>query len=613
MVLTAMAAAALGATRATGSGTVAAAAVQEVWRMVQEEREVAAWASDTSSEVVWTHADTLAGGHGGEEVDMLAKVEQLRAANAALKQTLGVEACAAPKTCLANAATPDGTPANFQNGIFETVATGRRAVGPETYYVGEEQAADGGKWWPEGHFSPRGITSTPTTAAKTTPRARPACRPACPGPGGKVDGGLVDEVVVVDLEVKVEDLVVDDVWLWWLAGGPGGPEDVVEEEGDDEEDRAEGEGDDEEDGPGGPKDVVEEEGDDEVDRAEGEGEGNLVVMKVEDLVVDDVWLWLAGGPGGPEDVVEEVEEVGGDEEDRAEGEGQGGDDDDGGREPCRKLSIQVQGGSRLKESSGCLALKYSESESALARPSQGKVDGDGALVAQLMEAIETKSWRNWWRRNRGGTSIEVAGAHPCTTLTAEVCKVATDTLGGGQVEAEALVTTIMDLLQQCGERGLVEEVSILERVLAEVEAGDIADDITDENVELVKRIVALEKLQAEQGTGGDGGLGTAELVDAAAAPAVSGDTGGSGARGDQDSKGVDGEHGRAGEDGRGGRGGVDGGDGAAGLRGSRGGRNAHREEKVACEGHGRKDHGGGGGGRRGGRGGAWLSARPAAN
>ena len=88
---------------------------------------------------------------------------------------------------------------------------------------------------------------------------------------------------------------------------------------------------------------------------------------VEDLVMDDVWLWLAGGPGGPEDV---VEEEGGDQKERAKGEGEG-HDDDGGREPCRKLSIQVQGGSRLKESSGCLALKYSESESALAKPGQG--------------------------------------------------------------------------------------------------------------------------------------------------------------------------------------------------------------------------------------------------
>ena len=92
MVLTAMAAAALGATRATGSGTVAAAAVQEVWRMVQEEREEAwllgggeataaggAWVGEaTSVEVGWTHsratlaaevcqveADTSTGGHGG--------------------------------------------------------------------------------------------------------------------------------------------------------------------------------------------------------------------------------------------------------------------------------------------------------------------------------------------------------------------------------------------------------------------------------------------------------------------------------------------------------------------------------------------------------------------
>ena len=115
MVLTAMAAAALGATRATGSGTVAAAAVQEVWRMVQEEREEAwllgggeataaggAWVGEaTSVEVGWTHsratlaaevcqveADTSTGGHGGEEVDMLVKVGQLRAANAALKRAL---------------------------------------------------------------------------------------------------------------------------------------------------------------------------------------------------------------------------------------------------------------------------------------------------------------------------------------------------------------------------------------------------------------------------------------------------------------------------------------------------------------------------------------------
>ena len=48
-------------------------------------------------------------------------------------------------------------------------------------------------------------------------------------------------------------------------------------------------------------------------------------------------------------------------------------------------------------------------------------------------------------------------------------------------------------------------MSILERVLAEVIAGDIADDITDENVELVKRVVAHEKLQADGRRGGCGG------------------------------------------------------------------------------------------------------------
>ena len=65
------------------------------------------------------------------------------------------------------------------------------------------------------------------------------------------------------------------------------------------------------------------------------------------------------------------------------------------------------------------------------------------------------------------------------------------------------ITSMVDLLQQCEELGLVEEVSIVERVLAEVIAGDIAGDdgLRDENVELVKRIVALEKLQADQGAG----------------------------------------------------------------------------------------------------------------
>ena len=220
-------------------------------------------------------------------------------------------------------------------------------------------------------------------------------------------------------------------------------------------------------------------------------------MKVEDLVVDDVWLWLAGGPGGPEDVVEEVEEVGGDEEGRVEGEGQGGDDDDGGREPCRKLSIQVQGGSRLKESSGCLALKNSESESAIARPGQGDeedgAEGEGegrdddqgkvvvndASVAQLVEAIETKSRRRdgaaavevvqeereaaWllasqvseladgeataagraWVGQRG-TSVEVAGAHPRTTVAAEVCEEETDTGSVAAAAADGAASAAVD-------------------------------------------------------------------------------------------------------------------------------------------------------------------------
>ena len=542
--------------------------------MVQEEREEAwllgggeataaggAWVGEaTSVEVGWTHsratlaaevcqveADTSTGGHGREEVDMLVKVGQLRAANAALKRALApggvhgevsssdvnvtatsvevrpigskadvspaavvrlvesdataggkveADAGAAPQTCLANAATPGGTLANFQNGIFEMAATGRRAVGPDSYYVGKEQAAEGGKWWPEGHFSPRGSTSTTTTAAKTTPRARSAC----PGPGGMVVGGVVDK--------EVDGGNGPDLY----AGAPI---------------------------PRGRSATTT----GSVPIMEAEGPVMKVVAEgpvVEDLVMDDVWLWLAGGPGGPEDVVEEEGE---DQEDRAEGEGEG--HDDGGREPCRKLSIQVQGGSRLKESSGCLALKNSESESALARPGQGKVDGNGASVAQLVEAIETKSWRRdgaaavevvqeereeaWLLASQVSeqadgeataagrawvgqqdTSVEVAGAHPRTTRAAEVCEEETDTLAGGHGGEEVdlhsdttCITSMVDLLQQCEELGLVEEVSIVERVLAEVIACDIAGDdgLRDENVELVKRIVALEKLQADQGAG----------------------------------------------------------------------------------------------------------------
>ena len=44
MVVTSMAAAALGVVRATGSGPLAVAAIQEVWRIVQDEREEA-WLS----------------------------------------------------------------------------------------------------------------------------------------------------------------------------------------------------------------------------------------------------------------------------------------------------------------------------------------------------------------------------------------------------------------------------------------------------------------------------------------------------------------------------------------------------------------------------------------
>ena len=139
------------------------------------------------------------------------------------------------------------------------------------------------------------------------------------------------------------------------------------------------------------------------------------------------------------------------------------------------------------------------------------------------------------RVGQQGTSVEVAGAHPRTTQAAEVCTEETDTLAGGhggggaggatamavtaKTEAEARITTMVDLIQQCEELGMVELVSSLERGLADVIDGSIDEAIVDEHVELVKQLVALGGWsQAERtlgvangGGGRRGGCGGARL------------------------------------------------------------------------------------------------------
>ena len=206
-------------------------------------------------------------------------------------------------------------------------------------------------------------------------------------------------------------------------------------------------------------------------------------------------------------------------------------------------------------------------------------------MPQLVEAIETKSWRRdgaaavevvqvereeaWLlasqvperseqadgeataagraRVGQQGTSVEVAGAHHRTTRAAEVCKEETDTLAGGHGgdggkgtggaqgscgggarvagpggggAGEARITTLVDLIQQCEEfGGMAEQVSCLERHLADAIDDDINEALVDEFVELMKQLVALggwsqaeRKLGSANGGGGRrGGRGGARL------------------------------------------------------------------------------------------------------
>ena len=64
---------------------------------------------------------------------------------------------------------------------------------------------------------------------------------------------------------------------------------------------------------------------------------------------------------------------------------------------------------------------------------------------------------------------------------------------------EARITTVVDLIQQCEELGMVEHVSDLERHLAEVIGGGTDEALNDRYVELVKKLVTLV---GERGGGG---------------------------------------------------------------------------------------------------------------